>query len=163
MNGLAGAALTAPLFTLQPVAEEDFESMLELRTAAMRESLERVGRYTPERSRERLRAAFAPRYMQHLVSPDGRRMGFVTVQPEGAGVLRLQHLYLHPDWQGSGIGAAVLADVQERVRREGAVLRLTALQQSDANRFYQRHGFVQTGAEDVDVHYEWRAGEGAAA
>lgn len=95
--------------------------MLALRTAAMRESLERVGRYTPERSRERLRAAFTPEHMRHLVAPDGRRMGFVTVLSEGDRALRLQHLYLHPDW-----------------------------------RFYQRHGFVQTGEEDVDVHYEWR-------
>jgi len=157
MNARGGAALTAPLFRLQPVTEEDFESMLMLRTAAMRDSLERVGRYTPERSRERLRAAFQPKYMQHLLAADGRRMGFVTVQPEGAGVLRLQHLYLHPDWQGGGIGAAVLGWVQEQARREGAVLRVTALQHSGANRFYQRHGFVQTGSEGVDVHYEWRA------
>ncbi|WCN00222.1 GNAT family N-acetyltransferase [Acidovorax sp. GBBC 1281] len=156
-----GAALTAPAFTWHPVAEADFEPMLALRTAAMRESLERVGRYTPERSRERLRAAFTPEHMQHLVASDGRRMGFVTVLPEGDGALRLQHLYLHPDWQGAGVGAAVLAQVQDRARREGSVLRVTALQRSDANRFYQRHGFVQTGEEDVDVHYEWRPEEGA--
>ena len=122
--------MTAPVFVLHPVAEDDFEPMLALRTAAMRESLERVGRYTPERSRERLRAAFTPEHMQHL--------------------------YLHPDWQGSGIGAAVLASVQDRARREGAVMRVTALKYSNANRFYLRHGFVQTGEEDVDVHYEWR-------
>ena len=148
--------MTAPVFVLHPVAEDDFEPMLEVRTAAMRESLERVGRYTPERSRERLRAAFTPEHMHHLASPGGQRMGFVTVLPEGAGALRLQHLYLHPDWQGSGIGAAVLASVQDRARREGAVMRVTALKYSNANRFYLRHGFVQTGEEDVDVHYEWR-------
>ena len=154
--------MSAPVFVLHPVAEDDFEPMLALRTAAMRESLERVGRYTPERSRERLRAAFTPEHMQHLASPGGRRMGFVTVLPEGAGALRLQHLYLHPDWQGSGIGAAVLASVQDRARREGAVLRVTALKHSNANRFYLRHGFVQTGEEDVDVQYEWRPVEAVA-
>jgi GNAT superfamily N-acetyltransferase len=136
--------------------------MLVLRTAAMRESLERVGRYSPELSRERLRAAFAPEYMQHLLAPSGQRMGFVTVRPEGEHALRLQHLYLHPDWQGTGIGAAVLLQVQERARREGRVLHVTALQRSDANRFYQRHGFIKTGEEGVDVHYVWQAQEAAA-
>ena len=153
--------MNTPAFTLHPVVEADFEPMLVLRTAAMRESLERVGRYTPERSRERLRAAFVPEHMQHLQAPDGRRMGFVTVRPEGERALRLQHLYLHPDWQCAGVGAAVLSQVQNRARREGRVLRVTALQLSDANRFYQRHGFVKTGEEGVDVHYEWRSQESA--
>nr|WP_315233966.1 GNAT family N-acetyltransferase [uncultured Albidiferax sp.] len=154
--------MSETMFVLHPVVTEDFESMLELRNAAMRESIERVGRYTPERSRERLRAAFAPEHMQHLLAPGGERMGYVTVVPEQSGVLRLQHLYLHPAWQGRGIGAAVLAQVQDRARREAAVLRLTALQGSDANRFYQRHGFVRTGEDGVDIYYEWRSGGEAA-
>jgi LAO/AO transport system kinase len=32
---------------------------------------------------------------------------------------------------------------------------LTALKESDANRFYVRHGFVLQGEEGVDLHYEW--------
>lgn len=89
-------------------------------------------------------------------------MGFVTVRPEGEDALRLQHLYLHPDWQCAGVGSAVVSQVQGRARQEGRVLRVTALQLSDANRFYLRHGFVKTGEEGVDVHYEWRSQEGDA-
>jgi hypothetical protein len=36
-----------------PVLAADFDSLVALRIAAMRESLERVGRFDPERARER--------------------------------------------------------------------------------------------------------------
>jgi hypothetical protein len=34
--------------------------------------------------------------------------------------------------------------------------------QSDANRFYLRHGFVLEGEEGVDLHYRWRVASEAA-
>lgn len=47
-------------FTFAPAAEADFERLLAIRHAAMRPSLERVGRWHPVRARNRFRAAFAP-------------------------------------------------------------------------------------------------------
>jgi hypothetical protein len=41
-------------------------------------------------------------------------------------------------------------------RTQGLDITLTALVQSDANRFYLRHGFVLEGEEGVDLHYRWR-------
>lgn len=152
--------MTQVAFVLSPVVAADFEAMLALRDAAMRESLERVGRYTPERSRARLLTQFVPAHMHHLIAPGGERMGFFTVLPVRRGVLRLEHLFLLPVWQCKGIGAAVLAQVQARARAENALLQLSALQGSHANRFYLRHGFVPTGEEGVEIHYEWRAAGG---
>jgi hypothetical protein len=40
--------------SLAPAGEGDFEALLALRMAAMRESLEKVGRFDPQRARERL-------------------------------------------------------------------------------------------------------------
>ena len=144
---------TSSRLSLQPVVAGDFEEMLALRIDAMRPSLERVGRFDPARSRERLLAGFFPLHMQHILL-DGERVGFFTLKPEGDAALRLDHLYLRSSASGQGIGAWVLGRVLAQARALGLAVRLTALKESDANRFYLRHGFVLRGEEGVDLHYE---------
>jgi len=141
--------------SLQPVVVGDFEDMLALRIDAMRPSLERVGRFDLARSRERLAAGFVPPFMQHILLDD-ERVGFFTLKPEGDTALRLDHLYLCSGASGQGIGAWVLRQVLAQARERGLAVRLTALKESDANRFYLRHGFVLQGEEGVDLHYEWQ-------
>jgi len=69
--------------------------------------------------------------------------------------LRLDHLYLRSSASGQGIGSWVLRQVLAQARERGLAVKLTALKESDANRFYLRHGFVLQGEEGVDLHYEW--------
>ncbi|MBV8502770.1 MAG: GNAT family N-acetyltransferase [Paucibacter sp.] len=125
--------------------------MHELRMAAMRESLERLGRFDPERSRARLAAGFEPAHMRHICR-DAERIGFLSLMPEGE-ALNLKHFYVRPGEQGQGVGAWAMAWVQ----RQGRDVRLSALKGSDANRFYLRHGFVQVGEEELDIQYCWSA------
>ncbi|WP_436154102.1 GNAT family N-acetyltransferase [Polaromonas sp. LjRoot131] len=146
--------------SLQPVLAGDFEDMLALRIDAMRPSLERVGRFDLARSRERLSAGFLPQYMQHILL-DGARVGFFTIKPEGDTALRFDHLYLRSNASGQGIGSWVLLQVLSQARERGLAVRLTALKESDSNRFYLRHGFVLQGEEGVDLHYEWPVTESA--
>jgi GNAT superfamily N-acetyltransferase len=135
--------------SLEPVVDADFEAMLALRVAALRESLERLGRFDPAVARARLRSQFRPEWMQHLVL-DGERVGFFSVEP-GAGELRLHHLYLLPGAQGQGIGAWVLDQVKSR----GLPITLAALQGSRANNFYVRHGFKVVEVQAFDTEYRW--------
>ncbi len=137
----------------EPVVEADFDALASLREAALRESLERLGLFSQERSRERLRSNFRPEFMRHIVC-DGERVGLLTVFPEGD-ALKLQHLYLAPGAQGKGIGAWALEHVKAEARALGCDVKLEALPQSDANRFYLRHGFVQVGAAEFDLFYVW--------
>jgi GNAT superfamily N-acetyltransferase len=146
----------ASRLSLQPVADGDFEAMLALRTDAMRPSLERVGRFSPERSRERLAAGFAVQYMHHIVLDEDKRIGFVTLKPEGADALRLDHLYLREGFQGLGIGEWVLKWAKAQACGQHKDIKVTALVQSDANRFYLRYGFERESEDGVDVHYRWR-------
>lgn len=138
----------------EPVVAQDFEALAALREAALRESLERLGLFSPERSRERLRSNFRPGFMRHIVH-EGKRVGLLTLWPEGD-ALKLQHLYLAPDSQRLGIGAWVLEQVKAEARAQSRDLKLEALPQSEANRFYQRHGFVQVGQAEFDIFYVWR-------
>lgn len=142
--------------SLQPVDFGDFEAMLALRIDAMRPSLERVGRFDPARSRERLSAGFVVPFMHHIVLDADLRIGFVTLKPEDAAALRLDHLYLRTGFQGLGIGEWVLDWAKAQARERQLDIKVTVLAQSDANRFYVRHGFVLEGEEGVDLHYRWR-------
>lgn len=141
--------------SLQPVDSGDFEDMLAVRIDAMRPSLERVGRFDLARSRERLSAGFVVPFMHHIVIDGEQRVGFVTLKPEGPDALRLDHLYLRTGFQGRGIGEWVMRWAKAQAREQKRDITLTALVQSDANRFYLRHGFVLEGEEGVDLHYRW--------
>jgi len=119
-----------------------------IRIAAMRESLERLNRFDPQRARDRFLAGFDPALTRHVLA-DGRRVGFVVVRPQDDGLL-LDHLYLLPAAQGRGVGAAVLADVFARADASRLPVRVGALRASGANAFYERHGFelVERGEWD---------------
>jgi len=137
---------------IAPVADTDFDRMADLRDLAMRPSLEQLGRYDPERSRLRLRAGFVPacmRWIRHA----GQDVGFYSLRAED-GAWRLDHLYLHPDAQGRGLGSAVLQALIAGLRPGGLPLRVTALRGSASNGFYVRHGFAQTGEAEWDIDYE---------
>ena len=134
---------------LAPVADTDFEDMLTLRMAALRESLERLGRFNPDVARARLKSQFRPEWMQHLVV-DGERVGYFTVEPR-EGELRLHHLYLLPKAQGQGLGAWVL----DRMKAQGLPITLAALRESRANDFYRRHGFQVVEEQEFDIEYRW--------
>ena len=105
----------------------------------MRESLERIGRFDPAATR-------------HVVVA-GDRVGFVVVRSRDDGLL-LDHLYIVPSAQGRGIGAAVLADLLADADARGLPVRVGALRESAANRFYERHGFALVERGEWDNHYE---------
>ena len=137
--------------TLLPACADDFEDLLALRTAAMRESLERIGRFDLARARARFERSFVPNTTRHVLAAAGR-VGFVAIKPAPAGLL-LDHLYIHPDQQGRGLGSAVLAIVLEEADAAGHSVRVGALRGSDSNRFYVRHGFIRVEESEFDIYY----------
>jgi GNAT superfamily N-acetyltransferase len=136
---------------LSAVHAGDFEALVAVRAEAMRESLERIGRWDPARSRERFRAVFSPEHTRHILV-GGQPVGFVAVKPHGDGLL-LDHLYISVAWQGRGVGGAVLAQVFCEADALALPLRVVALRESASNRFYLRHGFQPAGREEFDNHY----------
>ena len=147
--------MTAPpsdlAITLLPACEADFEALVALRIEAMRESLERIGRFDPDRARERFRSGFSPAHTQHIVA-DGAPVGFLVTRAQ-AEYLLLDHLYIRPGHQGRGIGAAVLQRVFAQADALGLPVKVGALKGSDSNRFYARHGFEPLEPGEFDNHY----------
>jgi len=136
---------------LEACMSDDAAQLAELRVLAMRPSLERIGRFDAERARQRLLQNFAAEYTR-LIKLDGLLAGFFVLRPQDNDLL-LEHFYLHPDFQKLGLGSAVMRLIQTEADELGKIVHLGALRDSDANRFYLRHGFVLHEAAEFDNYY----------
>jgi GNAT superfamily N-acetyltransferase len=144
------------IISLALAGAADLDGLVALRVEAMRDSLQRIGRFDPVRAGERLRSGFAPEATRHILAA-GERAGFVVVKPQEGGPmgrsLLLDHLYVRPAFQGRGIGARVLAMVFEEADALGLAIHVGALKESDSNRFYLRNGFTEVGTGEWDIYY----------
>ncbi|MBE9610732.1 GNAT family N-acetyltransferase [Chitinilyticum litopenaei] len=129
----------------------DFEQLHQLRLAAMQDSLMQLGRYDPERSRERFASSFTPGATR-VLHRDGKLLGFMMLRREPE-VWQLDHLYLHPAAQQQGLGSRILAGLCREADAARRDIALGALRGSAANRFYLRHGFKPVREEEWDIYY----------
>jgi GNAT superfamily N-acetyltransferase len=143
--------LEAPTIRFDSATEADLEDLVALRIAAMRPSLERIGRFDPVRARERLLHGLLLKFTRHIVWR-GERVGFLAFKRADA-AFELDHLYIRPGSQGLGIGGAALAELFREADAAGLPIQVSVLRDSDSNRFYLRHGFVRVGTSEWDVHY----------
>ena len=130
---------------------EHLDELVRIRIAAMRESLMRIGRFDPDRARERFASGFNPEYTR-FINFGGIRVGFVVVKPEPDS-LKLDHLYIEPEYQGRGIGGKVLETIFSIADQQGLPISVTALRDSDSNSFYQHHGFKFQDETEWDINY----------
>ncbi|WP_028671934.1 GNAT family N-acetyltransferase [Saccharospirillum impatiens] len=136
------------------VEEGEKEALAELRIAAMQPSLEAVGRYDPDRASSRFLDNFR-RELTRKIEVNGGLAGFYVVK-ENTDHLYLEHMYIHPELQGNGLGSLILKGIIVEAQERGLPLRLGALRGSRSNQFYQSHGFVQTHEEEWDIYHECR-------
>lgn len=136
--------------------DSDFDRLAALRIDAMRESLERVGRFDPERARERLRNSFHPEHTR-IVILDGGTVGFFTFRPIETG-FKLDHFYIHPDFQSKGLGSLILRKLCAEADSRQQPIHLGALKESRSNQFYRNHGFEQTAEDGWDTYYSRACG-----
>ena len=134
---------------IRPASVSDVETVAELRATVLRADLERLGRYDEQRVRQRLRDGFAPAHTW-VIQVGGAFAGCVALRP-AQDAQWLEHFYLAPRLQGSGIGSGVLRELLERCDRSGVLVRLNVLQGSPARRLYERHGFTVESEDPVDV------------
>jgi len=139
------------MIAFEDALDSDADALADLRVSAMRESLERIGRFDPSRARERLLESFEAAATRHLVA-DGVRVGFFVVRATLSELL-LDHLYIDPRYQGRGLGAIVLAEVFSEADRRRVDVRVGALKESASNRFYLRHGFEPVARDEWDIYY----------
>jgi ribosomal protein S18 acetylase RimI-like enzyme len=103
--------------------------------------------YDPADLRERYRDGDSTTF----VAVDDRLVGYAAGVP-GEDAYSLGAIYVHPERQGEGVGAALLDRVEARARDEGFdTLRLVVMRDNDPARgFYEAHGFEHV-ADDYDA------------
>ena len=90
-----------------------------------------------------------------LALREGELVGFGAFTPES-----VMQLYVHVSHLGQGIGTRLLDDA--KAASSGRLWLYTFVTNTNAQRFYERHGFeiVERGFEPVmqlgDLRYEWR-------
>jgi putative acetyltransferase len=113
-------------------------------------------RHTAEEDLRFFAERFLPANEVWVADADGRVAGYVGFDPDW-----IYHLFVHPDFQGQGIGPRLLA----LALADGRSRRLWTFQQNTrARRFYEARGFglVEftdgSGNEEKtpDALYEWR-------
>ena len=139
------------IFEFEAAFPEHLDELVRIRIAAMRESLMRIGRFDPDRARERFASGFNPEYTR-FINFGGIRVGFLVVKPEPDS-LKLDHLYIEPEYQGRGIGGKVLETIFSIADQQGLPISVTALRDSDSNSFYQNHGFNLQDETEWDINY----------
>ena len=132
-------------------SNNDLEDLVAIRLEAMRESLERIGRFNPGRARERFLGGFDANSTRRI-EVSGNLVGFVVIK-DLQGELLLDHLYVIPSAQGAGIGSEVLTQIFKEADEIGRPLKVGALKESASNRFYTRHGFVFVESGEFDNYY----------
>ena len=143
-------------FEFAPVGQADFPDLLALRIRTLRASLERLGRFDPQRAAQRFQSTFRSTDTRRILV-SGQPAGCVAFWPEPGG-MRIEHFYLDEPYQRCGLGAAVLGRLFDEAAPSSqpptTCLRVGALRGSDANRFYERHGFVKVSESEWDIEYE---------
>lgn len=116
--------------------------------------------HTDRQVAEWIRETVVPHRETWVAAVRGEVVGMMVLGGGG----ELEQLYLDPAWRGRGIGDR-LVGLAKRRRPDGLVL-WTFQANGPARRFYERHGFCETGRTDgdrneerePDIRYEWRPG-----
>ena len=155
MDGLqppfSGALAIKPMkYTVIQASDIDGPELAELRVVAMKPSLEAVGRFDPNRARERFISGFSSLSTWKILI-NNQTVGFYTYELKEDHIW-LSHLYLHPERQNLGVGGRVLDQIKSMAAKHNCPVRLGALKQSRSNDFYIKHGFKRTHDEEWDIY-----------
>jgi ribosomal protein S18 acetylase RimI-like enzyme len=142
-----------PQYTLRPATESDREWLRWLHHATLREAVEAIWGWDEAVQDELFdrRSGFANR---RIVQVDGQDAGVIGVTHRGDRLF-LDDIEIAPEYQGHGLGTALIRDLHAQAGAEGIPLCLQVLVTNRARALYQRLGFSITGESDTRYHMCW--------
>lgn len=79
-------------------------------------------------------------------------VGYASFQQTSPTIFKLHKIYILPSQQGKGTGKFLLQYIIDTIKRNGAtVLQLQVNRNNKARLFYEKLGFMVTGAFDFDI------------
>lgn len=145
--------ILSPNLTFKTSTDQDADLLAELRVQAMQPSLEALGRFDPQRARDRFLATFNS-VETRIVYAQSEIAGFFVVR-ERSDHFYVDHLCIADSFQRRGIGRRIIDAIKRDARNRFLPVRLIALKESPANEFYRSCGFEVVSEEAFDNHYQW--------
>lgn len=148
---------TEPGCALRRARPEDAAAVADIHLRSRRDGLPYLPQvHTDAETHQWVAAVLLPQQEVWVAEVDGAVAGFAALH-EGW----LEHLYIAPDYQGRGLGSALLDLAM--VRNPGGLQLYTFQRNARARRFYEARGFVADwfgdGSEneegEPDVRYRW--------
>jgi ribosomal protein S18 acetylase RimI-like enzyme len=140
-------------YHLRPATHDDHDFLYRLHEAAMGDLIAQVWGWDD---------AWQERFFDEHFDPSGSRI--VVVDDADVGVVAVEwrddaafigNVEILPDYQGRGLGAAILRDVIAAAAARGLPVTLGVLKMNPARRLYERLGFTITG--ETETHCQMRA------
>jgi ribosomal protein S18 acetylase RimI-like enzyme len=137
-------------YSLRSGTAADLEFALALNWISTQRYATEMPGWNEATSREEMQRRWAADPYQ-IIQVDDRRAGILFVT-ERNGLRVLKHIELLPEFQGRGIGTAVIGDVIAAAHRDGLGITLYVLTANPARRLYERFGFVVTETVDTGLY-----------
>lgn len=143
-------------YTLRPAVSTDVLVARALHHRAYREVVERQFGVWDVPAQDRFFERAWAQGGYEMVVVDGEPVGYLAVE-EQEGDLHIRELVISPDYQGRGIGTALLRGVLTRAEGRGVRVVLGVLKQNRARALYERLGFVGIGRTETHYLMVWTA------
>jgi ribosomal protein S18 acetylase RimI-like enzyme len=137
-------------YRLRAATEEDRAFLSELNVAALREYVDLTWGWDDADQATRFDRRFDPQAYQ-VVAVGDRDVGAIQVVRRDREIV-LNSIQVLPEFQGRGIGTALICDLQAEARAGDVALSLQVLKVNPAKRLYERLGFVVVG--ETATHYQ---------
>ena len=131
-------------YKLRPATHDDYDFLYNLHVAAIRPSVEATYGWDDAFQAEYFRSRWDPANRQ-IICVNNLDIGVLKLEQPHPGTIFLALIEVHPDYQGQGIGTAVIRDVMAGAHQRGLEVELNVLKTNPkAKRLYERLGFVIT-------------------
>jgi ribosomal protein S18 acetylase RimI-like enzyme len=146
--------VTLPGITFRPAAEADRDWLRELKHTTFREAVERQFGWDQAWQDDYFERTFDPAKSQ-IVQVAGQDAGVIGVERR-PGELFLADIELAPQYQGRGLGTALIRDLQRQAAADALPITLQVLLENHrARSLYERLGFITTGRSATHYLMRW--------
>jgi ribosomal protein S18 acetylase RimI-like enzyme len=136
-------------YQLRQATDADFDFLYRLHAATMRDHIARVWGWDDAWQERFFAAHFDPTHSR-IVVVDGEDVGVIAVEWSATDAF-LANIEILPEYQGQGLGAALVNGIITQAEARNLPVRLHVLKMNPARRLYERLGFVVTG--ETETHF----------
>ena len=148
-----------PAWTLRPATHADRTFLFELHRAALGAYVDATWGWDEATQVAFFDARFDPT-RREIIQVAGADVGVLAVD-DAPGEIYLAMIALLPEWQGRGIGSAIIGSILRRAAKSDRAVTLRVLRRNPrAIELYESLGFTRTRQDDTHVYMRAEAGRG---